>query len=198
MIHHIINISYNLLKRKYMAYVKNLLGFLIYKVQVKFWELNMKTIDKCILFLITFFNRHSYSLNKIFIDMIMVDEPGIKKRFTLNYCFLSTIFNFRFTLSLRAKGFENILNKNTISTITGIYNSARWSEREVWDMFGVFFRGNNDLRRILTDYGFYGSPLRKDFPLIGFLELYFNLGFGLMWRPVTLIHSLRDYGYKKN
>jgi NADH:ubiquinone oxidoreductase subunit C len=112
--------------------------------------------------------------------MIMVDEPGIKKRFTLNYCFLSTMFNFRYTLSLRTKGFESILNKNAISTITGIYNSARWSEREVWDMFGVFFSGNNDLRRILTDYGFYGFPLRKDFPLIGFSELYFNLGFGLM------------------
>jgi NADH:ubiquinone oxidoreductase subunit C len=163
-----------------MAYVKNLLGFLIYKVQVKFWELNIKTIDKCVLFLIIFFNSHSYSLNKIFIDMIMVDEPGIKKRFTLNYCFLSTMFNFRYTLSLRTKGFESILNKNAISTITGIYNSARWSEREVWDMFGVFFSGNNDLRRILTDYGFYGFPLRKDFPLIGFSELYFNLGFGLM------------------
>jgi hypothetical protein len=65
-------------------------------------------------------------------------------------------------------------------------------------MFGVFFRGNNDLRRILTDYGFSGFPLRKDFPLIGFLELYFNLGFGLMWRPVALSQGLRYFGYKKN
>jgi NADH:ubiquinone oxidoreductase subunit C len=67
----------------------------------------------------------------MFIDMAMVDEPGIKKRFTLNYCFLSTVFNFRYTISLRAKGFKGVLYKNTIATITGIYNSACWSEREV-------------------------------------------------------------------
>lgn len=93
-------------------------------------------------------------------DILCYDYPGKKFRFSIVYNLLSLDLNYRIKVFTKLK--EKI---PLISTITPLYSGAGWLEREVWDMFGIFFLKNNDLRRILTDYGFVGYPLRKDFPL---------------------------------
>lgn len=99
------------------------------------------------------------------IDIVVSDVPGKKNRFSVCYLLLSHFYNTR--LSLITK-----INEITpLPSISYLFESANWLEREVWDMFGIFFSGHPDLRRILTDYGFSGHPLRKEFPLTGFKEL---------------------------
>ena len=111
------------------------------------------------------FLKETKDLNfEMLLDITAVDYPERSKRFELVYNFLSLKNNLR----IRVKVFIN--DNEVVPSISSIYKSAGWYEREVWDMYGLSFSGNNDLRRILTDYGFEGHPLRKDFPLTGFLE----------------------------
>ena len=98
-----------------------------------------------------------------------VDYSTIIYRFGISYEILSITYNTR----LNIKIFFN--NPDLIQSIVDIYKCANWWEREIWDMFGIFFYVNLDLRRILTDYGFEGHPLRKDFPVHGFLEIFYKL-----------------------
>ena len=106
------------------------------------------------------------------IDITVVDYPERSQRFKIVYLFLSHEFNQRMILSY------DINENEVISSITSIFPSANWMEREVFDMYGIKFKNHPDLRRILTDYGFKGHPLRKDFPLTGFNEV----------RYLSLIH----------
>jgi len=105
---------------------------------------------------------------KLLFEIISVDFPGKVVRFLLTCCFLSIVFNNRVWTSVFLDETKPLLS------ITPIFCSAIWLEREVYDMMGIFFVNHPDLRRILTDYGFRGAPLRKDFPLFGFVELSFN------------------------
>jgi NADH dehydrogenase (ubiquinone) Fe-S protein 3 len=107
---------------------------------------------------------HTNSQFKYVSDISVIDYPENKNRFVIVYNLLSIRYNSR----IRLKTSLNILKP--IESITPLYSCANWWEREIWDMFGIFFIGHPDLRRILTDYGFEGFPLRKDFPLNGFLE----------------------------
>ena len=102
------------------------------------------------------------------IDITAVDYPENVQRFKIVYLFLSHEFNQRIILSY-------LINENeVISSLTSIYPAANWMEREVFDMYGVKFKDHPDMRRILTDYGFEGHPLRKDFPLTGHTEVRYS------------------------
>ena len=128
---------------------------------------------------------------KQLIDIAGVDYPENDKRFELIYLLLSHENNTRIKLLIR---FE--LNQ-TINSITKIFPSANWMEREVFDMYGIKFKNHPDLRRILTDYGFKGHPLRKDFPLTGFNEVrYSEKDKKVIYEPVKLEQNYRNFDFE--
>ena len=125
------------------------------------------------------------------IDIAGVDYPEEEKRFNLIYLFLSHENNIRLKLLVK---FET---SQTINSITKIFPSANWMEREVFDMYGIKFKNHPDLRRILTDYGFKGHPLRKDFPLTGFNEVrYSEKEKIVVYEPVKLEQNYRNFDFE--
>lgn len=130
-------------------------------------------------------------LFRILLDICGVDYPGHDKRFVVVYHLLSIERNLR----IRVKVFVN--ENDFVPTIRDIFSSAHWYEREVWDMYGIFFTGNDDLRRILTDYGFSGHPMRKDFPLTGHVEVrYDTKKQSVIYEPVKLDQEYRNFDFK--
>ena len=132
-------------------------------------ELIIKISPKKIKRVLTFLKNHTQCQFKVLVDMCGVDYPEKKNRFEVIYNLLSISYNSRITVSV------SVDEKTPIDSVTPIFSGADWLEREVWDMFGIFFLGHKDLRRILTDYGFKGNPLKKDFPLMGYNELFFSI-----------------------
>jgi len=125
------------------------------------------------------------------IDITVVDYPEKPKRFKVVYLFLSHEFNQRLILNYF------ISENEIISSLTSIFPSANWMEREVFDMYGVNFKNHPDLRRILTDYGFEGHPLRKDFPLTGHTETrYSEDQKKVINEPVKLEQNYRNFDYE--
>ena len=125
------------------------------------------------------------------IDITAVDYPEKSKRFKMVYLFLSHEFNQRILL-------DYSINENeVVQSLTSIFPAANWMEREVFDMYGVKFNNHPDLRRILTDYGFNGHPLRKDFPLTGFNEVrYSEDEKKVIYEPVKLEQNYRNFDYE--
>ena len=128
---------------------------------------------------------------KQLIDITAVDYPNKKNRFRMIYLLLSHEFNKRIIIDFP-------LNENEkVFSITGIFPSANWMEREVFDMYGIKFKNHPDLRRILTDYGFKGHPLRKDFPLTGFNEVrYSEKEKKVVYEPVKLEQNYRNFDFE--
>ena len=125
------------------------------------------------------------------IDIAGVDYPDEEKRFQLVYLFLSHENNSRIKILLKFESNE------TIISLTKIFPSANWMEREVFDMYGIKFKNHPDLRRILTDYGFKGHPLRKDFPLTGFNEVrYSEKEKKVIYEPVKLEQNYRNFDFE--
>jgi NADH:ubiquinone oxidoreductase subunit C len=121
-------------------------------------------------------------------DICVVDNLNLMQRFEINYNLLSVKHNFRYYV----KTYSNL----QIWSLTSLYESANWLEREVWDMFGIFFINHPDLRRILTDYGFEGFPLRKDFPLTGYIELrYDDEKSTIVYEPLELAQEYRLFNF---
>ena len=131
-------------------------------------DLTITTKAKDLLKLFSKIKDHNDLNFKMLLDITAVDYPSRSKRFEVVYNLLSLNKLYR----LRVKIFLN--DTDPVPSLTDIYHSAGWYEREVWDMYGITFSGNSDLRRLLTDYGFDGHPLRKDFPLTGFVELRYD------------------------
>ena len=123
-------------------------------------------------------------------DITAVDYPNKKYRFLIIYQFLSI------TNNQRVRVLCSINANDVIPSISNLYFSALWAERELWDMFGVYVDGHPDLRRILTDYGFQGHPLRKDFPLTGFDEVsYETESRRVVYNKVKLTQDYRDFDF---
>ena len=124
------------------------------------------------------------------IDITAVDYPAKEKRFDVIYHFLSMTENKRCRLTV------SINEPEKLPSITSIFECANWFEREIFDLFGVKFTSHPDLRRILTDYGFKGYPLRKDFPTSGFLEVrYDEVEKRVIYEPTTLTQGYRDFDF---
>jgi len=127
------------------------------------------TIDKNYIFVvIAFLKNHSNCLYKCICDISSTDFFIKKNRIEVAYQLLSTTYSDRISIKV------NISTKQKISSITKLFPAANWFEREAFDLLGVFFQNHPDLRRILTDYGFEGNPLKKDFPLVGYTEVRFD------------------------
>ena len=128
---------------------------------------------------------------KQLIDIAAVDYPENEKRFEIVYLFLSHENNLRIKLSIKFQ------LDQSINSLTKIFPSANWMEREVFDMYGIKFKNHPDLRRILTDYGFKGHPLRKDFPLTGFNEVrYSEKDKKVIYEPVKLEQNYRNFDFE--
>ena len=127
---------------------------------------------------------------KMLISICGVDYPDREKRFEVVYNLLSLSQNNRIRVKV------NVDENELVPTASKIFSSAGWFERETWDMYGIYFDGHDDLRRILTDYGFEGHPLRKDFPLSGNVELrYDEKQKRVMYEPVHLDQAFRNFDY---
>ncbi|MHA3914709.1 NADH-quinone oxidoreductase subunit C [Halovulum sp. GXIMD14793] len=124
------------------------------------------------------------------IDITAVDYPAREKRFEVVYHFLSMTQNQRIRVKLSVRDGE------LVPSITSVFPAADWYEREVFDMYGVMFSGHPDLRRILTDYGFQGHPLRKDFPTTGYVEVrYDEAEKRVIYEPVDLVQDYRQFDF---
>jgi NADH-quinone oxidoreductase subunit C len=138
-----------------------------------------------------FFKSNENTKFRQLIDITAVDYPENTQRFKVIYLFLSHEFNQRIVLSYL------ISENEVIPSLTSIYPAANWMEREVFDMYGVKFKDHPDLRRILTDYGFEGHPLRKDFPLTGHTEVrYSEDQKKVIKEPVKLEQNYRNFDYE--
>jgi len=159
--------------------------------EIKHNQLYLK-IDKEDLIDVTLFLKTNKETKfKQLIDLTVVDYPENNQRFKIVYLFLSHEFNSRIIMSY-------FINENElIPSLTSIYPSANWMEREVFDMYGVNFKDHPNLRRILTDYGFEGHPLRKDFPLSGHNEVrYSEDKKKVISEPVKLEQNYRNFDYE--
>ena len=154
-------------------------------------QLYLSIDNEDLLDVILFLKTNKDTKFKQLIDITAVDYPENSKRFKMVYLFLSHQFNQRVIIS-------SLINENeVVPSLTKIFPSANWMEREVFDMYGVKFKDHPDLRRILTDYGFEGYPLRKDFPLTGHNEVrYSEDEKKVIYEPVKLEQNYRNFDYE--
>jgi len=152
-----------------------------------FIEIDLENLSSTILFLKT----NDRCRFKQLIDITAVDYPGKEKRFKIIYLLLSHENNLRISIHI------HVDEKTKVPSITKIFSSANWMEREVFDMYGILFAEHPDLRRILTDYGFEGYPLRKDFPLTGHTEVrYSEEKKKVVSEPVKLDQEYRNFDFE--
>jgi len=154
-------------------------------------QLYLSIDNEDLLDVILFIKTNKDTKFKQLIDITAVDYPENSKRFKMVYLLLSHQFNQRIIIS-------SLTNENeVVPSLTKIFPSANWMEREVFDMYGVKFKDHPDLRRILTDYGFDGHPLRKDFPLTGHNEVrYSEDEKKVIYEPVKLEQNYRNFDYE--
>lgn len=140
--------------------------------------------------ILAFLRDDPLCLFKVLVDICGADYPERPKRFDVVYNLLSLVHNQRVRIKVKADSLT------PIPSVTGVYNSANWFEREAWDMYGIMFSDHPDLRRLLTDYGFEGHPLRKDFPLTGFVEVrYDDARKRVVYDPVKLPQEFRNFDF---
>ena len=163
----------------------------IKKSVIQFGELLLEIKENDLIEVVQFLKSNEECKFRQLIDIAGVDYPEDEKRFNLVYLFLSHEKNIRIKLLIK---FDT---DQVIQSITKIFPYANWMEREVFDMYGIKFKNHPDLRRILTDYGFKGHPLRKDFPLTGFNEVrYSEKQKKVVYEPVKLEQNYRNFDFE--
>ena len=163
----------------------------IKKTEIRHEQLNINIDNEDLLDVTLFIKTNENTKFRQLIDITVIDYPENAQRFKVVYLFLSHEFNQRIVLSYL------ISENEVIPSLTPIYPAANWMEREVFDMYGVKFKDHPDMRRILTDYGFEGHPLRKDFPLTGHTEVrYSEEQKKVISEPVKLEQNYRNFDYE--
>jgi len=161
-----------------------------YEAKIAYGELTLNTDIGSLIELLTAL-RDDVQLKFVsFIDATAVDYPGRDKRFDVVYHLMSPTLNQRLRVKVQTD------EDTPVPSATGVYPGANWFERETYDMYGVLFSGHPDLRRLLTDYGFEGHPLRKDFPLSGFVQVrYDDEQKRVVYEPLKLRQEFRDFDF---
>ena len=171
-------------------HIANALPNAVLGQQVAYGELSL-TVDAASIVAVAEFLRDDAQCRFIsFVDVTAVDYPERDQRFEVVYHFMSPHLNHRIRVKLAAD------DLTPVPSITGVFRGADWFERETYDLYGVLFSGHGDLRRILTDYGFDGHPLRKDFPVSGFVQVkYDEERKRVVYEPVKLMQEFRSFDY---
>lgn len=157
---------------------------------IAFGELTIDVTQSSLTGFVEFLKTDQNCKFSTLIDITAVDLPEREPRFDVIYHFLSMYQNQRVRLRVAVR------EDDIVASITDVYPSANWYEREVFDMFGILFSGHPDLRRILTDYGFRGHPLRKDFPTTGYTEVrYDEEKKRVVYEPVSLVQEYRQFDF---
>ncbi len=158
--------------------------------EVAHGELTVRVAPSSIVSFVEFLQADSNARFSSLVDITAVDLPERDARFDVVYHFLSMYRNHRIRVKVALREDE------MMPSITGVHPSANWFEREVFDMFGILFSGHPDLRRLLTDYGFRGHPLRKDFPTTGYTEVrYDETQKRVVYEPVRLVQEYRQFDF---
>ena len=153
-------------------------------------QLEIQIDKESLLEVVIFLKKNNSTKFRQLIDITAVDYIGSENRFKMIYLFLSHEYNLRINITF------SINENEVVNSLTKIFPSANWMEREVFDMYGIKFNDHPDLRRILTDYGFSGHPLRKDFPITGHTEVrYSEEKKKVVYEPVKLEQNYRNFDY---
>jgi NADH-quinone oxidoreductase subunit C len=157
---------------------------------IRHGELMVTVQREAVIGVLSFLRDDPKCLFKVLVDLCGVDYPDRTERFEVIYNLLSLKLNQRVRVKLAAN------EEQAVPSVVSVYNAAGWFEREAWDLFGIYFLDNPDLRRILTDYGFEGHPLRKDFPLTGYVEVRYDEDQKrVIYEPVRLTQEFRSFDF---
>ncbi len=172
------------------AHITGTLGDKIAGSAIAFGELTLTVDAADIVDVMRFLKDDANCQFVSIIDICGVDYPSREQRFEVVYHLMSPRQNLRIRVKVRAD------EETLVPSITGVFVGADWFEREAYDLYGILFSGHPDLRRLLTDYGFEGHPLRKDFPLTGFVEVrYDDEAKRVIYEPVELKQEFRDFDF---
>ncbi|HKS89712.1 MAG TPA: NADH-quinone oxidoreductase subunit C, partial [Stellaceae bacterium] len=172
------------------AHVKAALPGAVLASETRYGELCLAVEREALLRVLGFLRDDPKCRFTVLCDVCGVDYPDRARRFDVVYNLLSVTLNQRIRLKIETD------EDTPVPSATGLYSSAGWWERETWDLYGIYFSDNPDLRRILTDYGFEGHPLRKDFPLTGYVELKYDEDQKrVVYEPVRLKQEFRSFDF---
>ena len=162
----------------------------VLSIKEEYGQIIFDIVPSAIIEVVTYLrSKKGFSFTTL-IDITAIDFPAKEKRFQLIYHFLSMTENKRCKITMA------VSDQETVNSVTPVFECANWFEREIFDLFGITFSSHPDLRRILTDYGFEGHPLRKDFPTTGFLEVrYDEVEKRVVYEPTSLTQGYRDFDF---
>jgi len=173
------------------THITDKLGAAVLGKRIAVDELTVEVAAARIVDVLTFLKTDPGCRFEVLIDICGVDWPAREQRFDVVYHLLSPRLNQRVRVKLTTD------EETPVPSVVGVFPAANWYEREAYDMYGILFSGHPDLRRLLTDYGFQGYPLRKDFPLTGYVEVrYDDEAKRVVYEPVKLVQEFRSFDFE--